>query len=68
MIAPRAKIPWLSPSWRGENVSRRIDCAVARSPPPKAPCTIRAEMSIGRSPEAPHTIDASVKPAIDATK
>jgi hypothetical protein len=37
MIAPIAKMPWLKPSCLGENVSRRIDCAVASKPPPKPP-------------------------------
>ena len=41
MIAPIAKMPWLTPSCLGGNVSRRMAWPVASSPPPNAPCTTR---------------------------
>ena len=43
--------------FRGK-VSKRMDCALASSPPPARPCNTRATTSIVRFPAMPHNTDA----------
>ena len=67
-IVPSAKIDWLVPICEAGNVSRKTICAVASNPPPKAPCSTRKKINASSDVAVPQSIDAIVKPAIDARK
>ena len=54
-------------SFRG-NVSNKIACALARRPPPKRPCKMRATVSIQRLTETPQRTEAAVKPTSEKMK
>ena len=62
--APSAKSPCAAPSCFGGNVSRRIERAAVRIPPPKSPCTTRKPISSSADCASPQHIEATVNPRI----
>ena len=52
----------------GGNVSKRIDCAFARSPPPPRPWMTRAMTSVVSDVAMPHITDDIVKATSEKTK
>ena len=62
------KKPWAMACSLFGKVSKRIDCALAMSPPPPSPCMTRATMRSGRLVATPQRTEAMVKAMSEKTK